>query len=279
MTARLLPFLRQLPPSSVLSCLEQTPYDELIAIDPDTQTYRYLFSVQGKYQIPAQKGQFQHLFDYALDRLIHPDDRERYAAFMDLPSLLKRLNSAGGEGPAGMLETEFRIRLEQGRWNWVQQIIVGGEAYPDLAGACHCYVYDIQNIKDREAGLTRVAPAREKTVDPLTGLQRDKDFLASADELLRGGRAGWTMLVIDLEHFKLFNDWYGRDVGDMVLARIGTGLRLDAEKCDGLAGYFGDDDFCLLFPEGQLDIDGLFSRLHRAIRRYGVSVGFRRKPL
>ena len=54
--------------------------------------------------------------------------------------------------------------------------------------------------------------------------------------------------MIDVDHFKLFNDSYGHPEGDVCLARLGEILAGIAAKTMGFAGRYGGEEFCLLVP-------------------------------
>ena len=49
----------------------------------------------------------------------------------------------------------------------------------------------------------------------------------------------YCLMAIDIEHFKLFNDWYGQEAGDRLLAMIGELLNKTQSEEGGLAGYMG----------------------------------------
>ena len=54
--------------------------------------------------------------------------------------------------------------------------------------------------------------------------------------------------MIDVDHFKLFNDTYGHPEGDACLARLGETLSGIAAETMGFAGRYGGEEFCLLLP-------------------------------
>jgi diguanylate cyclase (GGDEF)-like protein len=57
-----------------------------------------------------------------------------------------------------------------------------------------------------------------------------------------------SLLMIDVDHFKLFNDTYGHPEGDACLSRLGETLAAIAAETMGFAGRYGGEEFCLLLP-------------------------------
>ena len=111
-------------------------------------------------------------------------------------------------------------------------------------------------------------------LDNLTGLLRKKDFFIQGEKLISENPGTWLLINIDLEHFKLFNDWYGWDTGNLVLAQIGAGLKKTAQETEGLAGYLENDDFSLLVLEKNINIKEIYTGIHHVLVEYGVSAGF-----
>ena len=56
------------------------------------------------------------------------------------------------------------------------------------------------------------------------------------------------LLMIDVDHFKLYNDTYGHPEGDLCLSRLGEALAGIAAETMGFAGRYGGEEFCLLLP-------------------------------
>ena len=258
---------------SVPEFLEHSSYDELIEIDLNTNRYKFIYNVADKYYAPVTEGAYSEFYKYAVDHLIHPDETALYAEVMNPDTLLQRLAE---DELQGTFEFRFRSTDMKGDWRWLDQIMIAGSLHGLPEGIVRCYIFDIQNIKDREEGRTLVVRDESRILlDPLTGLKREKDYFRSVEEMLQGHpETKWMMVVFDIEQFKMFNEWYGREAGDMVLARIGAGLRKDAQNLNGLAGYLGNDDFSLFLPADSLQMEELFENIHRVIMRYGVSVGF-----
>ena len=108
----------------------------------------------------------------------------------------------------------------------------------------------------------------------LTGLHTESALYIRGKELLRAHPEGWCVIAMDLEHFKLFNEWYGREAGDELLAQIGDRLTKVEAKTGGLACYLGQDDFALIVPYDEEQVKKLFGHIHELVVEHGTSVGF-----
>lgn len=87
--------------------------------------------------------------------------------------------------------------------------------------------------------------------DMLSGLANRRGFQSRLDfewaKALQGG-GQLSLLMIDVDHFKLFNDTYGHPEGDACLSRIGETLNRIALATAGVAARYGGEEFCLLMP-------------------------------
>jgi diguanylate cyclase (GGDEF)-like protein len=93
--------------------------------------------------------------------------------------------------------------------------------------------------------------------DGLTGVanrRRFEDFLAA--EWRRARRAGESvaLLLLDIDHFKLYNDCYGHQAGDECLARIAAALTTTASRSTDLLARFGGEEFAIVL--GGTDLNG-----------------------
>lgn len=112
-------------------------------------------------------------------------------------------------------------------------------------------------------------------IDSLTGLYRPSEFMRRANAFLEARRDGtWCIATVDMGHMRLFNEWHGQAEGDRVLADVGTVLK-DIENADmGVAGYWGQDDFCILIPFKHIIVHQIYNRIREAVARHDDGVGF-----
>jgi diguanylate cyclase (GGDEF)-like protein len=83
--------------------------------------------------------------------------------------------------------------------------------------------------------------------DPLTGLPGRR----ALEERLRGLGHRFAIAMVDVDHFKKFNDTHGHDIGDQVLKLVGA--RLAEVGGGGIAYRYGGEEFSVLFPGADLE--------------------------
>jgi diguanylate cyclase (GGDEF)-like protein len=89
------------------------------------------------------------------------------------------------------------------------------------------------------------------SIDMLSGLANRRGLQSRLDfEWMKAQQSNGelALLMIDVDHFKPFNDTYGHPEGDACLSRIGEALAGLAEATGGFAARYGGEEFCLLMP-------------------------------
>lgn len=81
------------------------------------------------------------------------------------------------------------------------------------------------------------------------GLLTRKQFFKNVDFKLKNSCDNYCIIAIDIEHFKLFNKWHGRSAGDELLTSFAMILKKFEKEYDGIATYFGGDDFAIFLPD------------------------------
>jgi diguanylate cyclase (GGDEF)-like protein len=105
--------------------------------------------------------------------------------------------------------------------------------------------------RERELVATNDRLTVMASIDMLSGLANRRGIQSRLDfEWMKAQQydSELSLLMIDVDHFKLFNDTYGHPEGDACLTRLGETLAAIAAETVGFAGRYGGEEFCLLLP-------------------------------
>jgi two-component system cell cycle response regulator len=108
-------------------------------------------------------------------------------------------------------------------------------------------LHDITHHKMSEDALHRAA-----MVDPLTKIANRRHFDTFLEkEWQRAIRSGapLSLVVLDVDHFKLYNDTLGHAAGDICLQQVAQAINAHALRATDLAARYGGEEFVLLFAE------------------------------
>lgn len=142
-----------------------------------------------------------------------------------------------------------------------------------------------QKIIDQAERLRRInqSLAEQAITDTLTGLSNRRGLEAQMEAILRLARRRrqpTSLLMLDVDHFKDYNDTFGHPAGDMALREVARVLQETARRSD-IVGRFGGEEFVVLLPEtGWEGAQDVAERIREAVaglddleRRVTVSVG------
>jgi two-component system, cell cycle response regulator len=112
-------------------------------------------------------------------------------------------------------------------------------------------LHDITHHKLSEDALQRAA-----MIDPLTKIANRRHFDSFLEkEWQRAMRTGapLSLVVLDVDHFKLYNDTLGHAQGDVCLQQVAQAIGAHALRVTDLAARYGGEEFVLLFAETDAD--------------------------
>ena len=247
--------------------------DTIIEINVKENRFKITSQVENKYSLVISDGTYINLFDMATEYGVHPDDREIYIDLMDPKTILDKLKNSK---TPNFRFAHFRYKLRDGSWRWSEQAIITGEENGIPEGIVYAYIFDIQNNKSRELGFIN----DEKNmfineVDDITNLYVEKYFIYRANKLVNEKNdIKWSAISLDIEHFSLFDQWYGRDSGNFLLAKIGQIFLSMNRDWGGVSGYLGQDHFIAIVEDNEQIYERLYKAVLKAIRYYSVSSGF-----
>lgn len=182
----------------------------------------------------------------------HPDDLAQHGD-------VERLMAAVEVGDAA-LQLEKRYVRPDGtlRWAWVAVAYVTGPSGEQWTMAT---VHDVTERRHTEDALRTQA-----STDPLTGLWNRRGWRNEMRQLLlrREPTESLTIAMLDIDHFKTYNDVHGHHAGDVLLQELGARARA-ALRSDDVLARWGGEEFALALPrcttEDAATILGLLARV------------------
>jgi diguanylate cyclase (GGDEF)-like protein len=114
-----------------------------------------------------------------------------------------------------------------------------------------------QKVAERTAALEEANQRLEllSSTDGLTGVANRRKFNEALDaEWLRARRTGQSigLILIDIDHFKLYNDHYGHQGGDACLQMVAATMSIGLRAGSDLIARYGGEEFVLLLPNTDL---------------------------
>jgi diguanylate cyclase (GGDEF)-like protein len=216
------------------------------------EQYQSMFPITGKLRVPGaflpeilraavEQGEQPHIPRDGVDRWIH--------------TVMSALRTGLDE----------EVHLFDGRWLHVR-------TKPLAGGNATVVVSDITLIKRAETELRGLTDELklQATTDALTGLPNRRAIdECLAIELARTKRSGqpFSLVMVDIDHFKAFNDIYGHPAGDACLRSVAGALERTDRRLGDFVGRYGGEEFCAILPD--TDEDGAYffaERLRTAVR-------------
>lgn len=197
--------------------------------------------------------------------LVHPED---------LPRVLDHLERFAEAVDGVHYEIEYRMRHKNGEWRWIcsrDTVFTRSEGVPcQIVGSAqditqrHWYeeqiaqqmaqVHDANiqmQLQQMELSAANARLEDLATTDGLTGIKNHRAFQEKVrEEFDRARRYGTSLSValLDVDHFKDYNDSFGHPEGDQVLKQVAEVLEATARATDFVARY-GGEEFVLILPE------------------------------
>jgi diguanylate cyclase (GGDEF)-like protein len=152
----------------------------------------------------------------------------------------------------GRLDRPLLRPLEDGRWMHLYEISTP-------SGCLVMARLDVTELVQKSEALERSNELLEQlsVTDALTGLANRRQFDQHLyGEWQRSTRSGLplSLLLIDIDHFKRYNDHYGHLAGDACLRQVAAILYDCAQRAGELVARYGGEEFALLLPGADADV-------------------------
>lgn len=174
---------------------------------------------------------------------IHPEDREW------------AVNFCVAQSQAGVdHEADYRALCKDGSYVWIRDVVHVVRKHDGSVDALVGFMFDISERKRTEQRLIELQRELEALSfkDGLTGIANrrrfDSVFEEDWEQARRSGRP-LSLLMIDIDYFKQYNDHYGHLQGDYCLKLVARVLEKLVRRSQDFLARFGGEEFVLVLPD------------------------------
>ncbi|MGF6691653.1 sensor domain-containing diguanylate cyclase [Metapseudomonas resinovorans] len=208
-------------------------------IDWQTMTFAYI-GPQIEELLGWSQSSWVTVNDWA--ERMHPDDRDAVVAFCVSQS------QAGTDH-----EADYRALTASGDYVWIRDVVHVMRNSEGDVEALIGFMFDISERKKAEQQLIDLQKQLEEYSykDGLTGVANRRMFDSMLDmEWANAQRTGepLSLILLDIDYFKQYNDHYGHIQGDDCLRSVGRALMNAAIRPRDFVARFGGEEFVLILP-------------------------------
>lgn len=187
------------------------------------------------------------------------EESRKYVLDRSRQQINKRLNRDAEE----IVLYDVQFRCKEGSFKWFEVSM-----QPNFeAGRFIGYIGTTRDITEKkeyecqlkkyisELKLTNAKLEQMATVDVLTGAFNRRKFDDDLNSIIRCGKdqdIPFSLIFLDIDHFKMINDRHGHKTGDFVLQSISRLIRENVRSTDRLFRW-GGEEFILILPDANLD--------------------------
>lgn len=174
---------------------------------------------------------------------IHPEDRESVVSFCVAQS------KAGTDH-----EADYRALAKDGTHVWIRDVVHVMRNEAGEVDALIGFMFDISERKKTEAKLIDLQKELETLSfkDGLTGVANRRMFDSMMDAEWVGAchnKRPLSLIMLDIDYFKQYNDHYGHIQGDDCLRRVAHTLNTAGKRSGDFFARFGGEEFILILPD------------------------------
>lgn len=186
--------------------------------------------------------------------------RQTYTAQSLMSDLLQMIGVIGSETDSYNESLDGYMKEIAGKYEdsdlaaMMKELVSKTAAMRDSSGNMSAKLAESRReVEDLRENLVRIT--EEASRDPLTGLANRKTFDKNMKDFMASVAKGdfeFSLLMLDIDHFKSFNDKHGHLVGDEVLKIVAREL-MNAVKGRDVVARFGGEEFAVLLPNTNLN--------------------------
>ncbi len=213
--------------------------------------------------------QIEELLGWAPDTWVGVQD---WAARMHEEDRDRVVNFCVSQSQAGVdHEADYRAMTKDGRYVWIRDVVHVVRKDNGEVDALIGFMFDITERKQTEQKLLELQKELEQLSfkDGLTGLANRRKFDLSMEIEWRNAKRTeqpLSLIMVDIDYFKQYNDHYGHLQGDDCLKLVGKALSETANRARDFVARFGGEEFVLVLPEtDHLAAAALAERCRQAI--------------
>jgi diguanylate cyclase (GGDEF)-like protein/PAS domain S-box-containing protein len=148
----------------------------------------------------------------------------------------------------------MHVQRGDGAWIWIEAI---SSPARNERGEIDGVISNLRDVTRRKLAEDQLASSAAKLAvaalkDSLTGLDNRRSFDERIERVWRAtARSGapLSLLMLDVDHFKMFNDRYGHVQGDEALRRVADCICANLRRGNDFGARYGGEEFTVLLPE------------------------------
>lgn len=196
--------------------------------------------------------QIEQLLGWSRDSWISVED---WAIRMHAEDRESVVNFCVSQSKAGVdHEADYRALTKNGGHVWIRDVVHVVRSENGEVDSLIGFMFDISERKKAEEKMISLQRMLEvlSFQDGLTGVANRRRFDSNLDVEWASARRGaqpLSLIMLDLDFFKQYNDHYGHMQGDDCLKSLAQALNLAATRPRDIVARFGGEEFVLLLPE------------------------------
>ena len=199
---------------------------------------------------------------------IHPEDQSLYRSFWDKEKIRSQFHRKPQSSPAIV----YRVKRGE-EWIWTEESMElleeGSDGFRVLVTVrMDQAMRPFHPIHD--AVIEEASHARASVT-----MYRNREFFhRAASWMSQTDAAKLAMIAVDINHFKLYNNMFGRKAGNRMLEMIQDTLLRLSRDYHGISGYMGNDNFAMLLPMYQISMEEAVRRMEQQLREFRIPTLF-----